>query len=240
MEIDTQLIPIPPSPKILFQKNVVVIDVLRATSVIVFALSQGALEVIPVETIEEAKEKAKTFPQGTTLLGGERNSLRIEGFDLGNSPREYCEERIRGKRIILTTTNGTRAFYSVSSGNQIFIGSFLNIERVAKKCLELDRDLLLFLSGNRRGFSLEDTVCAGMLIDLILKNGGKPIPLTDASYGALFLYQRFEGNLMGAFHLSSHGKDLFELGGGEDLIFCAQTNITEVVPIFKDGVIRIS
>lgn len=240
MEIDTQLMPIPPDSKILSKKNVIVIDVLRATSVIVYALSQGAMEVIPVASIKEAKEKAKSFPPEVTLLGGERNSLKIEGFDLGNSPIEYCKERVRGKRIILTTTNGTRAFQLISSGNQIFIGSFLNIEAVAKKCLELEKDLLIFLSGNRGSFSLEDTVCAGMLIDLILKNGGKPIALTDASYNALFLYQRFEANLMGSFHLSRHGKDLFELGGGEDLIFCAQTNITEVVPIFKEGVIRIS
>jgi 2-phosphosulfolactate phosphatase len=239
MEIDTQLIPIPPDPKILSKKNVVVIDVLRATTVIVYALSQGAMEIIPVASIEEAKERAKTFSQGATLLGGERNSQKIEGFDLGNSPTEYSEERIKGKRIILTTTNGTRAFYWVSSGNQIFIGSFLNIGAVAMRCVTLDRDLLIFLSGNRGGFSLEDTVCAGMLIDLILKNGEKPVTLTDASYDALFLYQRFEENLIGAFHLSSHGKDLFELGGGGDLIFCAQTNITEVVPLFKDGVIRI-
>lgn len=239
MEIDTQLIPIPQDSKILSKKIVIVIDVLRATSVIVYALSQGATEVIPVGSIEEAKEKAKSFPPEAILLGGERNSLKIEGFDLGNSPREYGEEKIKGKRIILTTTNGTKAFQSVSLGNQIFIGSFLNIGAVAKRCIEEDQDLLIFLSGNRGGFSLEDTVCAGMLIDLILKNGLKPVALTDASYDALFLYQRFEANLMGAFHLSRHGKDLFELGGGEDLIFCAQTNITEVVPIFKDGVIRI-
>ncbi|MGB9629912.1 MAG: 2-phosphosulfolactate phosphatase [Thermodesulfobacteriota bacterium] len=240
MQIDTQLIPLPPEPKMLLEKNVVVIDVLRATSVIVYALSQGALEIIPATSIQEAKEKANAFSQGTTLLGGERGSLKIEGFDLGNSPMEYLEERIKGKRIILTTTNGTRAFHLVSSGHKIFIGSFLNIEAIAKRCLEFDQDLLIFLSGDRGSFSLEDTVCAGMLIDLILKNEGKQVALTDASYAALFLYQRFEANLLGAFHLSQHGKDLFELGGGEDLIFCAQTNITKIVPLFKDGVIRIS
>lgn len=239
MEIDTQLIPLPPDPKILSKKNVVVIDVLRATSVIVYAFSQGAVEIIPVTTIEEAKAKAKTFPPKTTLLGGERNSLKIEGFDLGNSPMEYDEGKVKGKRIILTTTNGTQAFYSVSSGNQIFIGSFLNIGAVAKRCIELEGDLLLFLSGDRGSFSLEDAVCGGMLIDLILKNGEGNIDLTDASYSALFLYQRFEANLIGAFHLSRHGKDLFELGGGEDLLFCAQTDTTKVVPIFKNGVIRI-
>ncbi len=238
MQIDTQLIPIPPDPNILSKKNVIVIDVLRATSVIVYALSKGALEIIPVSSIEEAKERGRGFPPGTTLLGGERNSLKIEGFDLGNSPMEYCEEKIKGKRIILTTTNGTRAFHSVSSANQIFIGSFLNIGAVSKRCLEVDRDILIFLSGNKGSFSLEDTVCAGMLIDLILKNGDRLFNLTDASYDALFLYQRFEGNILGAFHLSQHGKDLFQVGGGDDLIFCAQTDITEVVPLFKDGVIR--
>jgi 2-phosphosulfolactate phosphatase len=239
MHIDVQLIPSPPDPKILSNRAVVVIDVLRATSVIVYALSQGAREIIPVATVEEAFQMAKTFPKGTTLLGGERGSRKIEGFDLGNSPREYITEKVNGKRLILTTTNGTKAFHSVSSGEKIMVGSLFNIGATAQRCSGLNKDLLIFLSGDRGKFSLEDTVCGGMLIDLIIKKGGSRITLTDASHSALFLYQRFEANLLGALHLSQHGKELFDLGAGEDLNFCAQTDITEIVPVFREGVIRV-
>jgi 2-phosphosulfolactate phosphatase len=117
--------------------------------------------------------------------------------------------------------------------------SFFNIGAVTKRCLETDRDLLIFPSGDEGNFSLEDTVCGGMLIDLIIKRRKKPIALTDASHTAHILYQRFEANLLEAFHLSHHGNKLIDLGLGDDLLYCAQTDITPLVPIFRDGVIRI-
>ncbi|OGP62338.1 MAG: hypothetical protein A2169_11615 [Deltaproteobacteria bacterium RBG_13_47_9] len=238
MQIDIQFVPSPPNPKLLSNRVVIVIDVLRATSVMVHALSEGALEIIPVATVEEAFQRVKTFPLGTTLLGGERGSRKIEGFDVGNSPKEYMAERVRGKRLILTTTNGTKAFHFVSSSEEIMVGSFFNIEAITKRCFELDRDLLIFPSGDKGNFSFEDTVCGGMLIDLIIKRRKKPSTLTDTSHTAHILYQRFEGNLSEAFHLSHHGRELIDLGLGDDLLYCARTDITNIVPIFKEGVIR--
>jgi 2-phosphosulfolactate phosphatase len=238
MQIDIQFVPSPPDSNLLSNRGVVVIDVLRATSVMVHALSEGAIEIIPVATVEEALQRVKTFPSGTTLLGGERGSRKIEGFDLGNSPKEYIADRVRGKRLILTTTNGTKAFHFVSSGEEIMVGSFFNIGAIAERCFEPNRDLFLFPSGDKGNFSLEDTVCGGMLIDLIIKREKKPIALTDASHEAHILYQRFEGNLLEAFHLSHHGRELIDLGLGDDLLYCARTNITNIVPIFKKGVIK--
>jgi len=238
MRIDIQLIPFPPKSDLLLKRVVVVIDVLRATSVIVHAMSQGAIEVIPVAMVEEAFRRARTFPQGTTLLGGERESRKIEGFDLGNSPREYIAEKVKGRRLILSTTNGTKAFHDVSSGEEIMVASFFNIGAAVQKCLELDRDLLLYPSGDEGNFSLEDTVCGGMLIDLIIKKGKKPIDLTDAAQSAHILYQRFEENLVGAFRLSDHGRDLIDLGLENDLLYCAQIDIAHIVPMFQEGVIR--
>jgi 2-phosphosulfolactate phosphatase len=188
--------------------------------------------------VEEAFQMAKSLRPGNTLLGGERGSKRIPGFDLGNSPREYVSEKVNGKRLILTTTNGTKAFHLVSSGEEIIVGSFLNIRATAQRCFGLDRDLLLFPSGDKGNFSLEDAVCGGMLIDAILGKRGKPIVLTDASFAAHILYQRFKANLVEALRLSNHGKDLIDLGLGDDLPYCAQTDITDLVPIFRDGVIR--
>ena len=238
MEIDIQLLPSPPDSDILIDRTVVVIDVLRATSVMVQAISQGALEILPLASAEEAFQMAKVFPQDSILLGGERESKKVPGFDLGNSPKEYVAERIRGKKLILATTNGTKAFHLVSSGKEILVGSFFNIGAAARRCLESDRDLLIFPSGDEGDFSLEDTICGGMLIELITRKGKKSISLTDASYSAQILYQGFKDNLLGVFRLSHHGKELIIHGFEDDLVYCAQINITRLVPIFREGVIR--
>jgi len=238
MQIDIQLLPFLPDPEVLSNRAVVVIDVLRATSVMVYAMSQGASEIVPVAAVEEAFRLVKTFPPGTTLLGGERGSRKIEGFDLGNSPREYVAEKVKGRRLILTTTNGTKAFHVVSSGREIMAGSFFNIGSVAQRCVMLGKDLLIFPSGDKGRFSLEDVVCGGMLIDLITQKGERQAALTDASYSARILYERFKKNLSEAFFLSHHGKDLADLGLRDDLFFCSQGDLTDIVPIFKGGVIR--
>ena len=239
MHIDIQFVPSPPNPNLLTDRVVVVIDVLRATSVMVHAMSQGALEIIPVATIEEAFKIAKVFPRSSILFGGERESKKIPGFDLGNSPKEYVAERVKGKKLVLTTTNGTKAFHLVSSGKEILVGSFFNMGAVAQRCLELDRDLLIFPSGDGGSFSLEDSICGGMLIELITQKKEKEISLTDASQCAKILFQRFEDNLSDAFHLSHHGKELINRGFEDDLVYCAQIDMTDIVPEFKAGVIRV-
>ena len=239
MEIDIRLLPCAPQPHLLTDRTVVVIDVLRATSVIIQAMSQGALEIIPVPTVGDAFQMAKAFPRGFVLLGGESETKNIPGFDLGNSPREYVAERVKGKKLILTTTNGTKAFHLVSSGKEILVGSFFNIGAVTQRCVELDRDLLIFPSGDEGNFSLEDTICGGMLIELITGIGEKPISLTDASECTKILYKRFEDNLLEAFRLSRHGKELISRGYEEDLAYCARIDAIPLVPIFRDGVIRI-
>ena len=238
MHLDIQFLPFSPSPHLLSDQVVVVIDILRATSVMVQAMSQGAAEIIPLATVEEAFRMAKAFPRGFVMLGGERENKEIPGFDLGNSPKEYVAERVKGKKLILTTTNGTKAFHAVSSGKEILAGSFFNIGAIAQRCLESDRNVFIFPSGDKGNFSLEDTLCGGMLIDLILKNEEKQIFLTDASYGAQILYRRFKENLVEAFHLSRHGKELIDRGFEDDLAYCAQIDVAPVVPIFREGVIR--
>jgi 2-phosphosulfolactate phosphatase len=240
MQIDIQLLPIQPNPELLSTHSVIVLDILRATSVIVHGLSQGAKEFIPVLSVEEAFKKKKEFPPGSTFLGGEKDTQPIEGFDLGNSPREYVAERIKDKRIILRTTNGTKAFHLVSRGRAVLVGSFFNVEATADRCVELEGDLLVFPSGDEGCFSLEDTVCGGMIIDQILKKRGREVILTDASRSAHILYKRFEMNPLEAFRLSHHGNKLIGLGRGDDLPYCAQTNTIQLVPIFREGIIRLA
>ncbi len=239
MNIDVQLIPLSLPAEMISKKRVVVIDVLRATTVIAQALNQGAIEVVPVSTVEEAFQKVKEFPPGTTLLGGEKDTRGIEGFDLGNSPREYISEKIKGKRIILRTTNGTQAFHHISSGKKVMVGSFLNLDAIAERCVKGEEDLFIYPSGDEGLFSLEDTVCGGKLIDQVLKKKKQPIQLSDASQAAHFLFKRFENDLVEAFRLSRHGQKLIRLGLEEDLTYCGQSDFLSVVPIFKEGVIRI-
>jgi 2-phosphosulfolactate phosphatase len=239
MHIDIQLVPFSPGPHLLSRRSVVVIDVLRATSVMVLALSQGAPEIIPLATVEEAFQMAKSFPRNSVILGGERESKPIQGFDLGNSPREYVGEGVKGKKLILTTTNGTKAFHLVSYGKEILVGSFFNIGAIARRCLELNKDLLIFPSGDEGNFSLEDTICGGMLIELVREKGQQSISLTDAAQCAHVLYQRFHHNLLEALYLSHHGKELIKRGFEEDLAYCVQVDITDIVPEFRDGVIRV-
>jgi 2-phosphosulfolactate phosphatase len=239
MQIDVQVIPSPPAPDLLSNRSVVVIDVLRATSVIVHALSEGATEILPVETVEEAFRKVALYPSGTTLLGGERQNRRIEGFDLGNSPRDYVSEIVKGKRILLTTTNGTKAFYLVSAGKEVMAASFFNIDSTAERCVELRHDLLIFLSGDEGRFSLEDALCGGMLIERISRREGG-MELTDASLAAHVLFRRFEDDLLKGLQSSHHGKDLVRHGLADDLVCCAQADCSRLVPVFRDGVIRAS
>jgi 2-phosphosulfolactate phosphatase len=237
MQIDVWLVPRAEAPEDVSEKAIVIIDVLRATSVIVRALCNGASEVIPVLTVEEAMEISRTFPPGTTLLGGERSSRRITGFDLGNSPAEYSAERVRGKRLILRTTNGTRAFHTVASAGEVIAAGFLNIRAAAKRCAESKRDLLIVLSGDEGRFCLEDAVCGGMLIDA-LKGFDKNLVLTDSSAAALILYERFKGNVIEALRLSRHGKELTALGLEADLVESARVDVTDIVPIYKEREIR--
>ena len=215
MHIDLQLLPHPPDRGQISNRSVVVIDVLRATSVIVHALSEGATEILPTGSVEETFQRAKEYPAGTTLLGGERQN----------------------RRILLTTTNGTKAFRLVSSGKEVMAACFLNLSSTADRCTKLGHNLLIFLSGDEGGFSFEDAVCGGMLIDRIARKGGS-LTLTDASLAARILFQSFEFDLLKALRLSHHGRDLMNLGLGDDLAYCAQADLLPLVPVFRDGVIR--
>ena len=238
MHVDVQLLPYAPEPASLFTRSVVVFDILRATSSIVHAFANGAKEFIPVGTVEEAFEMKKAFPSGTTLLGGEKDTRRIEGFDLTNSPREYTVERVKGKRVILRTTNGSQAFRLVSAGKEIMAGSFFNIGAIAERCVQLGLDVLAFPSGDEGVLSLEDTVCSGMLVDLLHDQATNSVSLTDASQAARILYKRFEANLVEAFRLSRHGNKLIRLGLMDDLPYCARVDLFPLVPVFREGVIR--
>ncbi|MFW6043344.1 MAG: 2-phosphosulfolactate phosphatase, partial [Marinilabiliaceae bacterium] len=167
-------------------KTVVVIDVLRATSVMVTALHNGASKVVPVLTTEAAFEYRKRSGYDV-LLAGERNSDRIDGFDHGNSPLDMTEKTVKGKTIVITTTNGTRAINESLEAADIFVAAFLNADATVR-ALDGVEEVVLVCSGSNGGFTMEDTLCAGLMANsLALKN--PDALLTDAAIAAKQLYQ---------------------------------------------------
>lgn len=236
MRADIQFIPRDVSAKKAEGKVFVVIDVLRATTTIVEALSNGCTEVIPAVTVNEAFDLAKKSPREDTLIGGERGGLKVDGFDLGNSPREYTRDVVSGKRVILTTTDGTKALHWGAKCEHVLVSAFTNAHAVVQRCMALGADPLMVPAGKRGKFSLEDVVCGGMMIDLLEKRGAD---LTDAARAAGILYRAFAGDLLEMARISEHGRTLIRLGFEEDLGFCVQTNISLLVPVFSKGSITL-
>ncbi len=238
MKIHTLLSPLNADELYFTGKTVVVIDVLRATSVILTALKNGAKEVIPVSTIEFAMKVSGNAFGGHTILGGERNTKKIEGFTLGNSPLEYTPENVDGKSIILFTTNGSKAIVKTKFAEKTLIGSFFNLQALAEYLVSLNEDVEILCSGASGMFCLEDTVCAGKLIRKIQKLN-ENIELTDASKASIELNGVFGKNIEEMLRNAEHGKKLIENGFEEDISFISQIDIWDIIPRFESSVIKV-
>jgi 2-phosphosulfolactate phosphatase len=211
--------------------SAVVIDVLRATTSIAVALSNGCRQLIPVATVEEAQTKKKDFPGA--LLGGERQARLIPGFDLGNSPFEYSRVVVEGKTIIMTTTNGTLALKTAEEATKVYAGSFVNAAALCERLSAEDRDITLLCAGTRGRFSLEDALCAGLLTERL--NG--QAKLGDAAMAVQAMYRDFRDDLATRVACSSHASYLLDNGFAADVGYCLQTDVFDVVPEFREGFI---
>jgi len=218
-------------------KTTVVIDVLRATSTIATAINNGAKEIIPVASVEFAVKVSGGIFGGQTLLGGERNTKKIEGFALGNSPFEYTKEVVEGKSIVFFTTNGSKATVKTKYSENLYTCSFINIDAVAKHLTAFDTDIEIICAGRNNYFSIEDSVCAGMLISKI-KEVKKNISLNDSGTAVLTLYEKYKNNLTKMMRESDHGKILLENGFEADLDYCSQTSILDIIPFYTNGVLK--
>ena len=215
-------------------KTAVVIDVLRATSFIIAALENGAKAIVPVDSIPRAFALAKKSGRGKVVLCGERFGHIIKGFDMGNSPLEFTAPRIAGKTMIMATTNGTRACIKSAAAKETFLAAFTNIDAVADRIVRSKRDIAILCSGKEGGYSLEDTVCAGMLIFCLERRGIKA-QMDDAALAACAVFKEWLLNIEGMLNLASHGKYLVSTGHGEDLAACARINQYRVVPVYRNG-----
>jgi len=212
----------------------VVIDVLRASTTISTALLNGCKKIYPVETVEKALALNKNLDKGETLLCGERKGKKVEGFNLGNSPFEYDDKTVKGKSIILTTTNGTYSLLMVSKSKEVIVCGFVNIQKVVDY-IKNKKNVVIVLSGKERRFSMEDAVCGGMLLDLLLKDN--IFVLNDEGSAILRIYQTLKDNYKECLKASEHGIYLKKIGFGKDLDYCFNLNTHNVLPVFKDGVI---
>lgn len=213
-------------------KTVVVTDILRATTTITFAVSNGATAITPVLTPEDAFRLAADQPN--TLIGGERGGMKVDGFDLGNSPREYTQAVVSGRQIVLTTTNGTRTLQACRAADRILVGSFLNLRAIVDQLAQIEGELVIACSGREGGFCTEDTVFAGACVAALGET-----QLTDAAETAEILYQTHREDLLRMLKNCYHGQRLASIGLGDDLEFCAQLNLVDVVPYLVDGRIRV-
>lgn len=238
MKINVILCPVGTDELYFTNKTSVVIDVLRASSVITTALQNGAKEIIPVATVEFAVKISGGMFGGQTLLGGERNTKKIEGFALGNSPMEYTPEIVSGKTIVLYTTNGTKAIAKAKFSENLFVCSFLNLSAVANHIAGLGKDLEIICAGRANHFSFEDTICAGKLISEVIEYS-ESTDLSDSAKASLLLNKSASGNILLMFKKTEHGKILIENGFEEDLNFCSRLNSSEALPVMSGSAIKL-
>lgn len=219
-------------------KNVVIIDVLRTSTTMVTGLANGAKEIIPTESIAAAGMIGRNS-QGQALLCGERHAKVIEGFNLGNSIKEYSEEAVKGKILVFNSTNGTPSIMKSKFARNCIVLGFVNMSRVAKFLSALKEEFIIVCAGKEGEFSLEDTVCAGMLIKLLTaKSAGNNFILNDSSTAAKKIYSAYKDNLLEMLHESEHGKFLSSIGFSDDLEACAEVDKYNILPILKNGVIN--
>lgn len=207
---------------------VVIIDIFRATTSICYGIENGAEAIIPVSEVEECaayREKGDGY-----LLAAERNGEVVAGFDFGNSPFAYTPEKVGGKTVVLTTTNGTHALHLSRNAKKIVIGSFLNLTALCNWLKAQNDSILLVCSGWKNNFNLEDTLFAGAVVDQLKNSGFK---LDDPALAANDLFELGKNDISGYLKKTSHGERLKKLGIEKDIAFCLQVDVTTAIPVLE-------
>lgn len=215
-------------------KICVVIDVLRATSVMITALENGAKRIFPFKDIETIQEKCRNLKN--VIKCGERNALKIQGFDLGNSPLEFTKEKVFGKDIYMSTTNGTKAIENSIFAEKIIICSFLNVKSAAEKIIEYGKDCTIICAGTNGEFSLDDALCAGLIIKELEKY--IDISLSDKLL-ALVRISESHDNIKDILKGSTHYSRLLALGFEKDMEHIFTLNKYSSVPEYENGYVSI-
>jgi 2-phosphosulfolactate phosphatase len=211
---------------------VVVIDILRATSAICAAFANGAKSIIPVETVDEAREyKSRGY-----LVAAERDGYVLDFADFGNSPFNFTRERVNGKTIVYSTTNGTGIIKMSSSAGRIVIGSFLNISSLTRWIITQEMNVVLFCAGWKNRFNLEDTICAGAMAEKLLTSSLYST-ICDSTHAAMDLWSLAKKDVQGYIEKAAQRSRLGKKGLDDCIGFCLTADFTEKIPVINNGIL---
>lgn len=208
----------------------VVIDVLRATSAMCAGIDNGLEAIIPVSTVEEAQ----AYQEKGFIAAAERGGEVVEGFAFGNSPYSYMDESLKGKTVVVSTTNGTRAITVASDMPCVVIGALSNLDVLCEWLTKQNKDVLLMGSGWKDKFNLEDTICAGALADHLIESR-KFEASEDSTIAAKFIYRSAKDNIFSFLKASSHRRRLRRLNLNKDIRYCLTPNTVSCIPVLQDG-----
>jgi 2-phosphosulfolactate phosphatase len=231
MKLDVVFLPKDTNGMDLSNTVCIVLDIFRATTCITTAMANGCNKIVPVLAFEDARALSNQI--GPVLLAGERRSIKIEGCDLGNSPFEFCQDKVQEQTIIMTTTNGTVAIKATEGAYRTLIGSFLNAKAVCQMAKQYGKDILIVCAGTDGLFSLEDTLCAGLLVQLLKTED--ETQMTDSARGALLMYNEAKDKLIETAIDSRNGKRLYDLNRMDDIKYCFRTDSLYLVPQYREG-----
>lgn len=207
---------------------VVAVDILRATSAICTAFEHGVKSMIPVAGLDEAY----AYKKKGYLVAAERNAVKQDGVDYGNSPLHYIDASIEGKTIVISTTNGTQAIEAAKGKATIVIGSFLNITTLSEWLKKQNRNIIVLCAGWKNKFNMEDSLFAGALSEKLLQDE-RFYSLCDSTIAACYLYEQAANDLYGFLEKSSHRHRLKNLDLEDDVRFCLQQDIYSSIPILN-------
>lgn len=209
---------------------VIIVDILRASSAICTAFMNGVKRIIPVATLEEARN----FKDQGYLVAAERDGIVRDFADFGNSPFNFTSERVKGKDIVYSTTNGTQAINLASSSYKVLVGSFLNFKAINDFVIRENRDLLILCAGWKNKFNLEDTIYAGAVTDYLLKNNFFHT-ICDSALAAQDLWNIAKNNLTGYIEKAAQRHRLKKNGLDDVLDYCHSFDLTDVIPVLEEN-----
>ncbi|MEH2422923.1 MAG: 2-phosphosulfolactate phosphatase family protein [Nostoc sp.] len=221
----------------------IAVDVLRATSTIATVLAAGGEAVQVFSDLDQLIKVSEKWSPEKRLRAGERGGAKVAGFELGNSPLDCTPELVQGRRLFISTTNGTRALQRVQDSPNVLAAALINRAAVVQFLLDKQPETVWIVgSGWEGSFSLEDTVCAGAIAHSLLEQitfSSEELAGNDEVINAIALYSKWQDNLLGLLHQASHGQRLLRLDCQEDLKYCSQTDILDVLPIQQEtGVLK--
>jgi 2-phosphosulfolactate phosphatase len=242
-EIFVHLLPSLIPPAALLGGIAVVVDVLRATTVMVQALSAGCAAILPCGEVDEARAAASGMPAGSALLAGERQGLPIDGFDLGNSPGDFTPERCRGKTVVMTTTNGTRAILASLDADRVLVAAFSNLAATARELAAAGKAVHIICAGTDGLVSYEDTLLAGALVEHLSRMAHEFTPANDSALLAGHAWSDVEARglrlggmraLEGILSRGRGGRRVREIGLGADIAAAAEVDSRLVTELRRD------